>query len=290
MKNTTLSNLIKTLIASCLFISIIIISKQYVFEKLFFYAFNGNEIYKYFQAAFMIFFQISIYFIVFKIIEKRPVKELSRYHAFRHLAIGFLISIGTLLIVMAVLYLLGVLSFERTGNPYLSTSIKLLIFFSLFALFEELVFRGIIYNHLQKVLGMNISIVVASCIFALAHVSNTNASLNSFIAIFIGGAILSILYAISNNIWLPYAFHIGWNYIQGISGLNVSGVEGIDGLFKATLSGDEMMTGGSFGIEASVVTIVATCILLIILYLYRINKVYIPDKIATEKKHLQKAL
>ncbi len=105
---------------------------------------------------------------------------------------------------------------------------------------------------------------------------------------FIGGAILSILYAISNNIWLPYAFHIGWNYIQGISGLNVSGVEGIDGLFKATLSGDKVMTGGNFGIEASVVTIVATCILLIILYLYRINKVCIPYEVATEKKTFTK--
>ncbi len=47
---------------------------------------------------------------------------------------------------------------------------------------------------------------------------------------------------------------MGWNFVQsGIYSGSVSGAFEQPGLFKATLEGPEFLTGGSFGMEGSVV-------------------------------------
>ena len=51
-------------------------------------------------------------------------------------------------------------------------------------------------------------------------------------------------------------FHIAWNFTQsGIFSGSVSGGFEKPGLFKATIEGPELLTGGKFGMEATIVAL-----------------------------------
>jgi amino acid transporter len=56
------------------------------------------------------------------------------------------------------------------------------------------------------------------------------------------------------GIRLPIGFHMSWNFTQAaIFSGTVSGVEMPPGVWKAVIEGPERMTGGKFGVEASIV-------------------------------------
>jgi uncharacterized protein len=66
------------------------------------------------------------------------------------------------------------------------------------------------------------------------------------------------MYVRSQSLWLPIGFHIAWNFcLQGIMGVTMSGNESQVGLFNIKLSGNSFLTGGSFGIESSVFSLMA---------------------------------
>jgi len=60
----------------------------------------------------------------------------------------------------------------------------------------------------------------------------------------------------TRNLWLAMGLHAGWNVTQGgVFGLPVSGFE-TRGLFKGALGGDPLLSGGSFGLEASLIAVI----------------------------------
>jgi membrane protease YdiL (CAAX protease family) len=61
---------------------------------------------------------------------------------------------------------------------------------------------------------------------------------------------------LTRNLWLPIGLHAAWNFTQGyLFGIPVSGVAE-EGLVTSRLSGPELVTGGGFGLEASVIAFV----------------------------------
>ncbi len=71
---------------------------------------------------------------------------------------------------------------------------------------------------------------------------------------------LALAYAATRNLWLPIGIHMSWNFAEGsLFGAKVSGYSEAHSLLKTTLSGPELLTGGAFGPEASVVS-VAVCL------------------------------
>ena len=61
---------------------------------------------------------------------------------------------------------------------------------------------------------------------------------------------------LTRNLWLAIGLHFGWNFTQGyIFDIPVSGVPE-NGLTQAKLSGPALLSGGQFGLEASVLALV----------------------------------
>ena len=61
---------------------------------------------------------------------------------------------------------------------------------------------------------------------------------------------------LTRNLWLPIGLHAAWNFTQGgIFGVPVSGLPD-HGLIDSTLRGPEILSGGPFGLEASVIALV----------------------------------
>jgi hypothetical protein len=107
--------------------------------------------------------------------------------------------------------------------------------------------------------GTVVALMVSAGFFGLIHMGNHGATVMSGVAIALeAGLLLAVSYAVVRNLWLPIGLHFGWNFAEsGIFGSVVSG-NAFKGLFSTTLTGPDLLTGGKFGPEASVVA-VAVC-------------------------------
>lgn len=104
----------------------------------------------------------------------------------------------------------------------------------------------------------NLAIAVAVAVFGLVHLANPGATLGGAIYISIeAGILLSAAYLVTRRLWICIGFHMAWNYFQSavFSGA-VSGAVSDPGLLKARIEGPDWLTGGSFGMEHSVVALV----------------------------------
>lgn len=75
-------------------------------------------------------------------------------------------------------------------------------------IFEELAFRGFLFNLLSKVSSKNLTIITTSFLFALIHFSFI-----SFIWIFPFGIFLGYLRSKHNSLWIPMIVHFIHNFI-----------------------------------------------------------------------------
>jgi len=69
------------------------------------------------------------------------------------------------------------------------------------------------------------------------------------------GVMLGAAYMLTRSLWLPMGLHAAWNFTQGeIYDIPVSGTK-VDGMVDAQLTGNPLLTGAGFGLEASVIAI-----------------------------------
>lgn len=113
-------------------------------------------------------------------------------------------------------------------------------------------FRG----YLLKLLSGNgrvLAVVLTSALFSAAHFWQ-GVNLMGWLNIFLFGVLATQLYFLSRSLWMPAGFHIAWNFVQ-MSGLGfpVYGREN-SGLFQVTLLTKDLVSGGAYGPEGSLVT------------------------------------
>lgn len=191
-----------------------------------------------------------------RLIERRPVSELTLPQLPRELGIGLLVGAGLYTGSVLVLMVLGVYRIEGL-NP-ISFMIPAIALALSSGVFEELVFRGALFRIVEDWLGSWISLVVSSFAFGFMHMLNPAATLTGALFISIeAGLLLAAAYMVTRRLWMSMGFHMAWNYTQSavFSGI-VSGGVSEPGLIKPIINGPDFLTGGSFGLEASVVAFV----------------------------------
>jgi membrane protease YdiL (CAAX protease family) len=165
---------------------------------------------------------------------------------------GMMAGIGTLGIGTLILVLLKNIRFigwNMDGEDlFISFGLMILV-----AVSEELVFRGYILNNLMQSTNRYTALLISSLLFAIVHNANPGFSALAFINIFLAGIFLGINYIYTKNLWYAMALHFSWNFFQGpVLGYQVSGTH-LSGLFVQELQGSDLITGGKFGFEASIV-------------------------------------
>ena len=196
------------------------------------------------------------YIYLFKSYERRSIAELSTSGFTFNALTGFLTGFLILSLVILVMYL---------GNAYTIKSVNpvsfLLPAFSVAvssAVFEELLFRGVIFRITEEKLGSAWALVISSSIFGFGHLGNPNSTLFSAVAIVIeAGLLLGAAYIYRRSLWLPIFIHFAWNLSEGgIYGTAVSGTGISKSLINPVISGHELLTGGSFGPENSLPAVI----------------------------------
>lgn len=170
------------------------------------------------------------------------------------LVLGVLLATAQMCLVVAIGWACGWLTIGLPGTTVLvkgllDASFALLLLIAV-AVGEELVFRGYVQTNLHEGAGLPIALALSSALFGLFHALNPNATRLGLLNIALAGVAMGYGYAVTRNLWLPIAYHLAWNFVQGpILGLPVSGVR-YGGLLTAIDRGiAPLFTGGAFGPE-----------------------------------------
>jgi membrane protease YdiL (CAAX protease family) len=189
-------------------------------------------------------------------IERRPPSEVALTGGGRQFLFGAMLGFSLYATCVLILVALGYCTIEATSNwQVLVPGIALTLGTGFY---EELWFRGAIFRLTEEWFGSWIAIVVSSLVFGFVHLSTEGATVMGVTFISIeAGLLLAAAYLLTRRLWLCIGFHAAWNFTQGslFSGA-VSGTQEPTGLIKTTMHGPELITGGSFGMEASVVALV----------------------------------
>ena len=94
---------------------------------------------------------------------------------------------------------------------------------------------------------------VQAVVFAALHGGNRGISLMAILNLILAGILLALAYERFERLWFPIGIHFLWNILSGpILGYGVSGYVAQSTVFRTIGSGSVLITGGAFGIEASV--------------------------------------
>ncbi|SDC03851.1 CPBP family intramembrane glutamic endopeptidase [Williamwhitmania taraxaci] len=208
-----------------------------------------------------------VIYLFLKYIDKAPFKTLgfSSKGKARHLIAGLLLGTGLISIGILVLMAAGMITLTVT-NPNLVWIFASMILFVIVAVNEEAMTRGYLLRVLMESGNKYWALIISALIFALLHGLNPNISLTALINLFLAGVLLGVYYIHYKNLWFSIGLHFTWNFFQGpIWGSNVSGTTG-ESLFSQQLSGNELITGGAFGFEASLM-----CTILVVLAIIAVD-------------------
>ncbi|MEJ8304773.1 type II CAAX endopeptidase family protein [Saccharibacillus sacchari] len=204
---------------------------------------------------------VAVYLLVMKGIAGRPLSELALRHAGRETLLG--LGTGILFIGVSVLVIMALGGYRFYWSPAVSASVLLAgtLLFASAALFEELVFRGLLVQGIERLGGSWLALALTSIFFGGVHLANPNATLLSAVAIAIeAGLLLGAAFLWRRNLWFVTGLHFAWNSCVSLLGIPVSGIDSA-GLFEVRLAGSDLLTGGAFGIEASIVPVVVGLLL-----------------------------
>jgi membrane protease YdiL (CAAX protease family) len=186
-----------------------------------------------------------------------PRDDLRASGAIRQLAIGLLFGLILFSTIVGIAALIDVYNIVGPGGT--SELLVTLVTAAIVpGIMEELLFRGILFRWIEAFGGSWAALAITSALFGLGHIFNPNATaLSSFAIAVEAGVLLGGAYMLTRSLWMPIGLHAAWNFTQGfIYDVPVSGLDQ-HGLVEAELSGPVLLSGGAFGLEASLIAMIA---------------------------------
>lgn len=219
---------------------------------------------------------VALYRAVMRRLARRAAPEIARAGALREGLTGSLVGAGFILASIGLVALLG--GFRITWHPIDAVAtVALAIGTNLgTAAVEEIVFRGLAFQAIERLAaprrlgrraatgtgtpalhrGTWIALAVTAAFFGAAHLLNPGATAWSGVAIAVeAGVLTGAAFVWRRSLWFVMGVHFAWNALEGLFGIAVSGHRD-PGLLLTVATGPTALSGGAFGVEASVVPVV----------------------------------
>ncbi len=210
-----------------------------------------------------------------KFIDRKPLMSIGL--SVKDKANEMLVGLGFALFFIGGLFLILLLIGAVNITGYVGFKpgvfiVSMMLFMAAFD--EELIFRGYILNNMMDSTSNRwIALAGSSLLFALLHSGNPSvwSTWVPMTELFAAGFILGIGYTFTKNLWFPTFFHFGWNFFQGLFGFEISGIN-VDSWkmisHENTGNVPDIVSGGAFGIEGSVITLSCTIICTYLIFNY----------------------
>lgn len=135
-------------------------------------------------------------------------------------------------------------------------------YYGIAAVVEEAVFRGAILKSLESRWNRKAAVLASSVLFGAVHMLGASLSLVSAVQLLLAGTAVGILFALiayeSGSIWSGALVHGVWNLFMVSQILSIGPEADASSIFSYVLElKNPLLTGGDFGIEASVIAMMA---------------------------------
>ena len=200
---------------------------------------------------------LGLYALFVRLMEKHWPTDLSLRRLIPHTLLGLLVGLIFMTLVVSTITASGYATVDWNGFSGTQQFSMFMLFLAV-AVGEEMIFRGVIFRWLDERWNTWVALLISAILFGWIHISNENATWWSSLAIAIeAGLLLGAAYKWSGTLWVPIGIHWAWNYVQGnVFGLAVSGMKVGDTILETTVNGPDIITGGAFGPEASIIAVI----------------------------------
>lgn len=167
---------------------------------------------------------------------------------------------------VALMIIVGVVRIDKV-TFHLNTILKfisLVIVWSMQGNAEEVLTRGLLFAGISRKLNILSGILISAVFFTVMHLGNDGISIFPLIDLFVFGVLAALVVIKTKNIWVVSGFHAAWNCFQGnVFNFPVSGTNIGEAFIKVTTHGPDWLTGGKFGVEGSIISILVQVVLII---------------------------
>ncbi|MFJ9032585.1 lysostaphin resistance A-like protein [Streptomyces sp. NPDC102274] len=204
---------------------------------------------------------VAVYGAVMRFVARRRTPEIAGHRAGREALLGGGIGLAFVLVSASLIAAFGGYAFTWSGRDILSVAVPVAAVSVGAAVTEELIFRGLVLQAVERLCGSKAALAITALLFGGLHLANPGATVWSSVAIALeAGVLLGAAFLWRRSIWFVVGLHFAWNTTEGLLGIPVSGHVS-EGLLTADVTGPALLTGGGFGLEASIVPVVVSVLL-----------------------------
>ncbi len=214
--------------------------------------------------------------LICQLLRRKPVSEMFGVADLRwprDLLVGAALGAVLMLVPAVLLHVSGYVTFQVNALvlPALWPVIGVL---AAAAVTEEVLFRGFLFQRFIDGLGVWPAQLVIAALFTLTHSDALKEiGTQGFLAganIFLASIMFGLAFLRTRSLALPLGLHFAANVVQGpLLGFGVSG-DDQPGWLTPVMAGDQpWLTGGAFGLEASVPGFVSVVVMTVLLWAWR---------------------
>ena len=223
---------------------------------------------------------IILIFLWVRFYEGRKISTLgfTRTKAFKKYLSGFLIGILMNSAVVGIMAIFGSIEIAKessnlTGFSALGIVLLFLLGFVIQGASEEILSRGWMLQVIGSRYKPWLGVILSTIFFVVVHLGNSGVNYPSVINLFLVSFLLCLFVMNHGSLWFACAWHSSWNWIMGnVYGLSISGAGEKVAIFDLNTTGNELVSGGGFGPEGSLVTTFVIIVGIIIYAVKIINK------------------
>ncbi len=225
--------------------------------------------------GFAVFFAVALLYC--KLVEKRDISSLGFNRKAADGIKGAFIAVILLAVIVSICCAAGSVSFIGfAANADILYLALLFLAFFIQSMAEETICRGFLLRSLLEKTSVPFAIFVSSTAFALPHLTSlfeadAEFSVVGIINLYLVSAIFSLLFMLRSNIYIVSGMHFMWNFVlHGAMGLSVSGTGSNEAsVLRFRVNAENFLSGGVYGLEASVITTaVLSAVTIILIKLY----------------------
>jgi membrane protease YdiL (CAAX protease family) len=187
----------------------------------------------------------------------------------RNCVIGILFGITWIGITISIAFLVGSFHWGNINYiPYLWTWIISIL---LNVMMQEYLVRGYLFRLLKIEYNTMVSIIITTVIFTLLHGGAFEAGIIAVLNVITMSIFISLLLVYTDNLLVPIITHSLWNIIGSLLGC-VSLADDYPILVNCTLTGNEIISGGKYKLEGSIIVLIINMINIVLLIIFINNR------------------
>ncbi len=223
-------------------------------------------------GALLVLLGVGVTWLSLRRMEGRGLRTVGLWFApgnLRRAAIGCFFGGLTPALVASGLAIAGFATITPVSPDLLGITMPMIGAMILISSWEEILLRGYFVQVIGEMGGPWIAAGISGLLFGLMHAGNPGANPAGLIITAANGVLLAMLAVRTGSLWLACWYHAGWNLVAALGfGMRDSGMLSPGAFFSTELHGPTLLTGGSYGFEASLISYFVEAAILVLLLVY----------------------